>query len=110
MCFCVCLAYMKQAGGDDRSKYCVCTWTFMYTFTHLYMCLCMFGVISHYHGAVKIPNRSWLLCDIYLAAIENVPNSQGNSEVFLKSNIAVCCNKLNISHFFFWMGLLAQTL
>lgn len=87
----------------------VCTWTFMYTFTHFYMCLCMFDVISHYHGAVKISNWSWLLCDICLAAIENLPNSQGNSEVFLKSNIAVCCNKLSILHFFFWTGLLAQT-
>lgn len=54
----------------------------MYAFTHLYMCLCIFGVISHYHGALKISNWSWLLCGIYLAAIENVPNSQETSEVF----------------------------
>lgn len=80
----------------------------MYTFTHLYMCLCIFGVISHYHGTFKISNWSWLLCDISLAAIENVPNSQENSEVFLKSNTVVCYNKLNILHFFFWDGIISR--
>ena len=75
------------------------------------MCLYIFGIISHYHGkengAFKISNWSWVLCAIHLAAIENVPNSQENSDIFLKPNIAVCCNKLNVLTFLFWQAIIS---
>lgn len=86
MCICVLLASHETVGRRRWQIKILCVYmdiyVYIYTFIYVFMHIWCYIPL---HGAFKISSGVGC-CDISLAAIENVPNSQENSEVFLKSN------------------------